>query len=42
MITAAGVSAGIDLALELTSELHGRTIAERIQSEIEYVPPKSP
>lgn len=36
--TAAGVSAGIDLALALALELCGRTVAESIQLGIEYDP----
>lgn len=36
--TAAGVSAGIDLALTLVSEWHGRDIAEAVQLGIEYDP----
>ena len=36
--TAAGVSAGIDLALALAEELCGRTVAEEIQLAIEYDP----
>lgn len=36
--TAAGVSAGIDLALSLVMELAGRTVAEAIQLSIEYDP----
>jgi transcriptional regulator GlxA family with amidase domain len=36
--TAAGVSAGIDLALALASELADRTVAEAIQLGIEYDP----
>lgn len=35
---AAGVSAGIDLALSLALELHGRTLAEAVQLAIEYDP----
>ncbi len=42
LITAAGVSAGIDLALYLLSELHGKAAAERVQSAIQYTPPLSP
>lgn len=38
IMTAAGVSAGIDLALHLVAELHGRERAERIQLLIEYDP----
>lgn len=36
--TAAGVSAGIDLALSLALELHGKAVAEAIQLSIEYDP----
>ncbi len=36
--TAAGVSAGIDLALWLVGRIHGQDEAERIQLEIEYDP----
>lgn len=36
--TAAGVSAGIDLALALAEELCGRKVAEEIQLAIEYDP----
>ncbi|MBC6448125.1 DJ-1/PfpI family protein [Actinokineospora xionganensis] len=36
--TAAGVSAGIDLALWLAGEIHGREVAEAIQLMIEYDP----
>jgi putative intracellular protease/amidase len=36
--TAAGVSAGIDLAFALVIELAGREVAERIQLAIEYAP----
>ena len=36
--TAAGVSAGIDLALVLAEELAGRDVAEAIQLSIEYDP----
>jgi transcriptional regulator GlxA family with amidase domain len=36
--TAAGVSAGIDLALWLVGRIHGQDQAERIQLEIEYDP----
>lgn len=38
IITAAGVSAGIDMALYLASKLSGQTIAETIQLGIEYDP----
>lgn len=36
--TAAGVSAGIDLALSLALELHGKDVAQAIQLSIEYDP----
>lgn len=36
--TAAGVSAGIDLALALAEELAGRAVAQAIQLGIEYDP----
>lgn len=36
--TAAGVSAGIDFALWLAGEIHGRKVAESIQLMIEYDP----
>jgi transcriptional regulator GlxA family with amidase domain len=38
IVTAAGVSAGIDMALELAEHLAGREIAEAIQLGIEYDP----
>jgi transcriptional regulator GlxA family with amidase domain len=38
VVTAAGVSAGIDLALWLAAEIHGRAWAEAIQLVIEYDP----
>ncbi len=38
IITAAGVSAGIDMALTLVDLLHGREMAEAIQLGIEYDP----
>jgi cyclohexyl-isocyanide hydratase len=38
VVTAAGVSAGIDMALWLAAELAGRSVAERIQLQIEYDP----
>lgn len=38
IITAAGVSAGIDMALYLTGKLYGRDIAETIQLGLEYDP----
>jgi putative intracellular protease/amidase len=37
-ITAAGVSAGIDMALELAGRIGGRTAAESIQLMVEYDP----
>ncbi|MGZ6099438.1 MAG: DJ-1/PfpI family protein, partial [Myxococcaceae bacterium] len=37
-ITGGGVTAGIDFALALVAELHGREVAERIQLTIEYDP----
>ncbi len=38
IITAAGVSSGIDMALTLLAELHGATMAQMIQLAIEYDP----
>lgn len=38
VVTAAGVSAGIDLSLWLAAEIHGRALAEAIQLVIEYDP----
>jgi transcriptional regulator GlxA family with amidase domain len=38
IITAAGVSAGIDMALTLLAELHGDAMAQAIQLAIEYDP----
>ena len=38
VITAAGVSAGIDMALILAAKIAGRKVAERIQLGIEYDP----
>ena len=38
IITAAGVSAGIDLALQVAINLHGVAIAQKIQLLIEYDP----
>jgi cyclohexyl-isocyanide hydratase len=35
-ITGAGVTAGIDLALAIATELHGSEIAARIEAQIEY------
>jgi transcriptional regulator GlxA family with amidase domain len=37
-ISAAGVSAGIDMALALTERVHGRALAEALQLAIEYDP----
>jgi transcriptional regulator GlxA family with amidase domain len=37
-MTSAGVSAGIDMALELVARLGGRDVAERIQLGLEYDP----
>lgn len=38
IITSAGVSAGIDMALTLTAQLFGDEIAQAIQLGIEYDP----
>jgi transcriptional regulator GlxA family with amidase domain len=38
IMTAAGVSAGIDMALTLAAKLAGRPVAERLQLGIEYDP----
>jgi len=38
VVTAAGVSAGIDMALTLLDRLHGRDVAEMVQLAIEYDP----
>jgi len=38
LVTAAGVSAGIDMALWLTGQLHGADYARSIQHRIEYEP----
>ncbi len=38
IITAAGVSAGLDMALSLAAKLAGREVAERLQLGIEYDP----
>ena len=38
MVTAAGVSAGIDMALQLTAEIVGEDVAKAIQLGIEYDP----
>lgn len=37
-VSAAGVSAGIDMALSLTERVHGREVAEALQLIIEYDP----
>jgi transcriptional regulator GlxA family with amidase domain len=37
-VSAAGVSAGIDMALALTERVHGRDVAEALQLFIEYDP----
>lgn len=38
VVTAAGVSAGIDMALWLTGELHGREFAAQVRRAMEYDP----
>ncbi|GAA1176979.1 DJ-1/PfpI family protein [Nesterenkonia xinjiangensis] len=38
VITAAGVSAGIDFALRLTAEIYGDDVAKRLQLQLEYDP----
>ncbi len=38
VITAAGVSSGIDMALRLLSELHGDDVARSVQLAVEYDP----
>lgn len=38
VVTAAGVSAGIDMALALLARMHGATLAQAIQLAIEYDP----
>ena len=38
VVTAAGVSAGIDMALELVALMHGEDAAKAIQLGIEYDP----
>jgi transcriptional regulator GlxA family with amidase domain len=38
IVTAAGVSAGIDMALTLLGEMHGEAMAQAIQLAIEYDP----
>ena len=44
VITAAGVSAGIDMALTLLARMHGPQLAEGVQLAIEYdpQPPSAP
>lgn len=37
-VTAAGVSAGIDMALWLAAQIAGQTVAEAIQLSVEYAP----
>jgi len=37
-VTAAGVSAGIDMALYLVEQIHGRDTAQAVQLSAEYVP----
>jgi transcriptional regulator GlxA family with amidase domain len=38
LVTAAGVSAGIDMALWLVGQLHGAAVARRVQRAMEYDP----
>jgi cyclohexyl-isocyanide hydratase len=38
MITGAGVTSGIDFALNVVADLYGRDVAERIQLQMEYDP----
>ena len=38
LVTAAGVSAGIDMALWLTGQLWGEAFARKVQKQIEYYP----
>ncbi|MEU4511198.1 DJ-1/PfpI family protein [Nonomuraea wenchangensis] len=38
IITAGGVSAGIDMALQLAAQLHGEGVAQAVQLGIEYAP----
>ena len=38
LVTAAGVSAGIDMALWLVGQLHDPDFARRVQRDIEYDP----
>ncbi len=42
IITAAGVSAGIDLALTLVARMAGPEMAQAIQLGIEYIHPQPP
>ena len=38
IITGGGVTAGIDFALRVVAEIHGRRVAESIQLRVEYAP----
>ena len=38
LVTAAGVSAGIDMALWLTGQIWGEEFARKVQKQIEYFP----
>jgi transcriptional regulator GlxA family with amidase domain len=38
VVTAAGVSAGIDMALWLVGQIHGIDVARKVQRGIEYAP----
>jgi transcriptional regulator GlxA family with amidase domain len=38
IITSAGVSAGIDMALWLTGQMHGPAVARAVQRAMEYDP----
>ena len=38
MITAAGVSAGIDMALTLLARIHGPQLAQMVERAVEYDP----
>jgi transcriptional regulator GlxA family with amidase domain len=38
LVTAAGVSAGIDMALWLAGQLHGASVARKVQRAMEYEP----
>jgi transcriptional regulator GlxA family with amidase domain len=38
VVTAAGVSAGIDMALWLVGQIHGVELAQKVQKQIEYDP----